>query len=205
MGFGNVLLTLGGGYAGSGSELFGSGAPEGERPTAYNQTTPGWLDEQSRQAIGAMGEYEVGMARDVYDRRMRGEDSVALAARMQQLGDVRRRAAMAGAMGPLAARQGMFRGGDEAIGRLTSTAGAHQSEIEQARAAAAGAYARRSDYELALQRLKGQRMLGGEKAWQQHEARREALDQANKARVQNWIMSMGSSASTAAGAAAGGE
>jgi hypothetical protein len=163
--------------------------------------TPEWYDEQARGRVGAMGQRETDFARDVYEQRMGGQDSVAIAARMQQLGDVRRRAAMAGAMGPLAARQGMFRGGDEAIGRLTSTAGAHQQEIEQARQAAAAAYGRRSDYELMQQKLRQQRGLAGEAAWQQREARREAMGAASEQRTEDYALGLAGSATSGMAAA----
>jgi len=180
--------------------------PNWRPPTSYNQVTPEWYDERARKPVEAMGQREADFARDAYERRMQGQDSVALAARIAQMGDVRRRAALQAAMGPMALRQSMYGAADKGIGVLRSTAGAHQMEIEQARQAAAQAYGRRSDYELMLQKLHNQRQLAGDKAWQQHEQRRQQHEDALDKRTEDWIMGMGQTAvaSGTAGMGAGG-
>lgn len=119
---------------------------------AYYERSRGIFDQEVPQAEG------------FYADQLAGRGSLAAAQQRANLGRAMDQQRMAAAMGPLAARQGMYGSADQAHNMIGQHAYARQGEDSAAKAAMADAAMRRMANELAIQRMQATLKAAGMRA-----------------------------------------
>jgi len=161
---------------------------------------PGAYEEQYRQRAMSRYAEELPQAQAIMEGMRTGETSQALAAQRLELGQAAAQQAGAAVGGPLAARQAMFGGGQQAANVTQRAAAGRAQEIQGAREAALAAQMRQVGYGQGLENEEMRRRQLLQQAQQQYIAQQIAKDVSDEEQRRRLI---GGTLSSAAGFAQG--